>query len=370
MGANTAKEHHLVPQYWLRAFAEDGHVLGRRRGGAEYRTPVRRAAVARHFNTDPLAEGARRVALETYLDRHVDGPSAPVLRAAREGRWPLEEARQAVMLDALAWQVVRTQVFRSFDAQVGRHVFPAAWAVEAVGHCEERLGRPLSEEERMEVFWTAVRTAPDPCVVSDPRAALRASIRAFQRTRDLLASPGRRLVLLRSKEPLLVLADGGVALRRRDGTFCITPPLLSDTIEVFAPLSPRCLLISTSRAHYRAGRPDPQDRGQGQRRCGRLVPGRRLPAALHVLARPTAARRCSVESPGTEPVRRSRAAPTRPRPGSPQDPPRRSARHPGAAQRGLGVSASVRQPRYWDVTSASLTGAASADPVRFQLSLR
>ncbi|MDX3673396.1 DUF4238 domain-containing protein [Streptomyces europaeiscabiei] len=131
MGANTAKEHHLVPQYWLRAFAENGHVLGRRRGGAEYRTPVRWAAVARHFNTDPLAEGARRVALETYLDRHVDGPSAPVLRAAREGRWPLEEARQAVMLDALAWQVVRTQVFRSFDAQVGRHVFPAVWAVEA-----------------------------------------------------------------------------------------------------------------------------------------------------------------------------------------------------------------------------------------------
>ncbi|MFJ3891109.1 DUF4238 domain-containing protein [Streptomyces rubrogriseus] len=82
VGANTAKEHHLVPRYWLRAFAEDGHVLGRWRGGAEHRTPVRRAAVARHFNTDPLAEGERRVALETYLDRHVDGPCAPVARLA------------------------------------------------------------------------------------------------------------------------------------------------------------------------------------------------------------------------------------------------------------------------------------------------
>ncbi len=50
---------------------------------------------------------------------------------------------------------------------------------------------------------------------------------------------------------MLVLADGGAALRRKDGTFCLTPPLLSDTIEVFAPLSSRCLLISTSRAHYR-----------------------------------------------------------------------------------------------------------------------
>ncbi|WP_076971316.1 DUF4238 domain-containing protein [Streptomyces sparsogenes] len=141
-----------MPKYWLRAFAEDGHVLGRWRGGAEHRTPVRRAAVAREFNTDPLADGERRVALETYLDRHVDGPCAPVLRALREGRWPLDEVQHALALDALAWQVVRTQAFRSFDEQVGRQLFPALWASEAVGYCEERLGRPLSDAERMEPF--------------------------------------------------------------------------------------------------------------------------------------------------------------------------------------------------------------------------
>ncbi|MEU6577198.1 hypothetical protein [Streptomyces sp. NPDC046805] len=118
---------------------------------------MRRAAVARHFNTDPLAEGERCVALEACLDRHVDGPSAPVLRALREGRAPLEEVQEAVVLDALAWHVVRTQAFRSFDAQVGRHVFPAMWAADAVGYVEEQLGRQLSEAERMDVFWTVVR---------------------------------------------------------------------------------------------------------------------------------------------------------------------------------------------------------------------
>ncbi|MFC8360827.1 DUF4238 domain-containing protein [Streptomyces griseorubiginosus] len=251
MGENTAKNHHLVPKYWLRAFEEDGHVLGRRRDGAEHRTPVRRAAAARHFNTDPLAEGAQRVALETYLDGRVDSPCAPVLRAVREGQWPLEGAREAVVLDAVAWQVVRTQAFRSFNEQVGRHLFPALWALEAVGYGEKRLGRGLSEAERMEVFWAAIRMAPDPCVIDDPRSALRAMIRAFERVRDLLAGPGRRLVLLRSREPLLVLSDSGVALRRKDGTFQLTPPLLPETIEVFAPLSPTCLLISTPRSHYR-----------------------------------------------------------------------------------------------------------------------
>ena len=77
-------------------------------------------------------------------------------------------------------------------------------------------------------------------------------IRAFERTRDLLTVPGRRPVVLRSAEPLLVLADSGVALRRKDGTFCLTPPLLPKMVEVFAPLSPTCLLISTPRAHYRS----------------------------------------------------------------------------------------------------------------------
>jgi hypothetical protein len=76
-------------------------------------------------------------------------------------------------------------------------------------------------------------------------------IRAFERTRDILTVPGRRLVVLRSAEPFLVLADSGVALRRKDGSFCLPPPLVPETVEVFAPLSPTCLLISTPRAHYR-----------------------------------------------------------------------------------------------------------------------
>ncbi|TRV72648.1 hypothetical protein FKN01_29550 [Streptomyces sp. 130] len=76
-------------------------------------------------------------------------------------------------------------------------------------------------------------------------------IRAFERVRDVLTAPSRRLVVLRSAEPLLVLGDSSVALRRKDGTFGHTPPLLPETVEVFAPLSPTCLLISTPRAHYR-----------------------------------------------------------------------------------------------------------------------
>ncbi|MFH8681162.1 DUF4238 domain-containing protein [Streptomyces lydicus] len=251
MGANTAKEHHLVPKHWLRAFAEDGHLRGRWRSGAEYRTPVRRAAVARHFNTDPLAEGAQRVALESYLDHDVDGPAAPVLRVVREGLWPLEDDRQDTLLDALAWQLVRTRAFRAFDTQVGDHLFPMFWASDAVSYCEEKLGQALSPRERLEVFRAAWGSAPG-AAEADPRSALRSSIRAFERVRHFLTAPGRRLVLLECAEPLLVIGDSGVVLRRKDGSHSITPPLLPETVQLFAPLSPCHLLISTTRSHYDA----------------------------------------------------------------------------------------------------------------------
>ncbi|CAM5330857.1 hypothetical protein SCHAM137S_02148 [Streptomyces chartreusis] len=48
-----------------------------------------------------------------------------------------------------------------------------------------------------------------------------------------------------------MLADTGVALRRKDGTYSFTAPLLTETTELFAPLSPSCLLVSTPRSHYR-----------------------------------------------------------------------------------------------------------------------
>lgn len=225
----------------------------------------------------------------------------------------------------------------------------------------------------MEVFWTAVRTAPGPCVISDPRAALRASIRAFQRTRDLLASPGRRLVLLRSEEPLLVLADGGAALRRKDGTFCLTPPLLSDTIEVFAPLSSRCLLISTSRAHYRtrdgltrkiAAKANAGAAAWCQDAVYRL-PSMSWPARLQLADAPL-----KVRAP------RLSAVPAQRPPGPPPRLTPRSATTicaPSWSSSARPRRIRLRSPTPVlgrDVTSVGLTGAALADPVRFQLSLR
>ncbi|MEU9397621.1 DUF4238 domain-containing protein [Streptomyces sp. NPDC048324] len=247
----VSKNHHLVPRHWLSAFAEEGHVLGRWRNGAEYRTRLRGAAAAQHFNTDPLAEGERRTVLETYLGDRVDSPAARVMRRIRHGHWPLEEKDQETLLEALAWQLVRTRAFRAWDEQVGEHLFPPLWAAEAVEWIEERYGRALTPEQRLQIFHAALRESPPSSVITDQRMALRSAIRAFERVRAFLSFEERRLILLQSDRPLLMIGDSGVVLRRKDGTHDTTPPLLVATTQLLAPLSPRHLIISTTRSHYR-----------------------------------------------------------------------------------------------------------------------
>ncbi len=169
------------------------------------------------------------------------------------------------------------------------------------------------------------RSGWSPSVVADPRAALRTMIRAFERTRDILTVPGRRLVVLRPAEPLLVLADSGVALRRKGWQLLPHSPaaardgrgLCSAVTDVSAHLHTPRALPPASGAH-------PQNRRQGQRRGSSLVPGRRLPAPVHALALPAAARRHPAGSPAAAADSGTHPAPARPRTGPSRDPPQAS----------------------------------------------
>ncbi|MFF1659597.1 DUF4238 domain-containing protein [Streptomyces sp. NPDC058255] len=245
MGAQIAKEHHLVPKFWLRAFAEEGHITGLHRDGREHRTPVKSAAKARNFNTDPRVQGMQRVALETYLAEKVDHHAAPVMHAVRSGTWPLAAERLQVVRRTLAWQLVRTQMFRSWNAQVGAYLAPVVWAHEIISVYQRRLGRMLTDEEGVAVFWEAYHRAPDPQLFNDDRWHLRAPIQGLSFAMDYLEAPERHLILVQAETPCLILGDTGVVIRRTSGTYSIAPPLLGAATELFAPVSPTHLLIST-----------------------------------------------------------------------------------------------------------------------------
>lgn len=245
MGAQIAKEHHLVPKFWLKAFAEEGHITGLHRDGREHRTPVKSAAMARNFNTDLLVQGMQRVALETYLSEKVDHHAAPVMRAVRSGTWPLAPERLQVLRRTLAWQLVRTQMFRSWNAQVGAYLAPVVWAHEIISLYQRRLGRVLTDEEGVAAFWDAYHRAPDPHLFNDDRWHLRAPIQGLSFAMDYLDAPERHLILVQAEIPCLILGDIGIVIRRTSGTYSIAPPLLGAATELFAPVSPTHLLIST-----------------------------------------------------------------------------------------------------------------------------
>ena len=93
------------------------------------------------------------------------------------------------------------------------------------------------------MFWIAYHHAPDMTGTGDPRSPLRAALRAFQHAQAALNAPGREMVLLRDDVPPLVLSDSGVTVRRKDGTYSITPPLRPSTAQLLAS-APTHLLIS------------------------------------------------------------------------------------------------------------------------------
>ncbi|MFJ1610711.1 DUF4238 domain-containing protein [Streptomyces sp. NPDC088253] len=232
MGSQQAKEHRLVPKYWLRAFAEDGHVKGRHRDGREFRTPVRGAAKARHFNTDPLAQGQQRVALETYLADQVDHHAAPVMQRLRHGACLLTADDLQHLFRALGWQLVRTQLFRSWNRQVGEYLAPVIWAHQVIGVYQRGLGRMLADEEGVVLFWHAYQRAPDAALFADVQWHLRAPIQGHAFAMEYLSTPDRHLAVVQSDSPRLVLGDSGVVVRRTSGTYSIAPPLLGPSTEL------------------------------------------------------------------------------------------------------------------------------------------
>ncbi|WP_329446610.1 DUF4238 domain-containing protein [Streptomyces canus] len=210
---------------------------GLHRDGREHRTPVKSGAKARNFNTDPLVQGMQRVALETYL-AEVDHHAAPVMHAVRSGIWPLAPERLQVLRRTLAWQLVRTQMFRSWYAQIGAYLAPVVWAHEIISLCQRRLGRMLTDEEGVAVFWDAYHRAPDPQLFNDDRWHLRAPIQGLSFAMDYLEAPERHLILVQAETPCLILGDTGVVIRRPSGTYSIAPPLLGAATELFAPVPP------------------------------------------------------------------------------------------------------------------------------------
>ena len=116
--ATSHRNSHTVPEFYLRAFAENGHVLlAERGGGSPRRVGVRRATAETDFYALRAADGRLLQELEDDVLHRVEREVAPVHRAMRAGLLPIGRHRLTYAL-FLGLAGVRTRRFRQmgFDA--------------------------------------------------------------------------------------------------------------------------------------------------------------------------------------------------------------------------------------------------------------
>lgn len=110
--ATSHRNSHTVPEFYLRAFAENGHVLLAERGGAPpRRVGVRRATAEADFYAFRAPGGRLSQELEDDVLHRVEREAAPVHRAMRAGVLPIGRHRLTYAL-FLGLAGVRTRRFR------------------------------------------------------------------------------------------------------------------------------------------------------------------------------------------------------------------------------------------------------------------
>ena len=161
------RRHHLLPQFYMRAFADDtGRVRVVERGtGREYTTGPANVFVERDYYTVSSVNAEDDHSLIEGLYSQVETVAAPVFEQLRAGEFPLEGQDRSEFASFIALQVSRGRSFRTLmddmTDQMGRMMLsmaadapPGYWeakraAWEATGEGPEPPPPPTDEQRRM-----------------------------------------------------------------------------------------------------------------------------------------------------------------------------------------------------------------------------
>ena len=116
----AADIHHLLPQFYMRAFASDrGQVrVVERASGREFTTGTANVFVERDFYTVSSVRAHDDHGLIEGLYAKVEGVAAPVFEQLRRGDFPLASKDRSEFASFLALQVSRGRMFRRFIDEV------------------------------------------------------------------------------------------------------------------------------------------------------------------------------------------------------------------------------------------------------------
>lgn len=234
------KHHHVVPRVYLRGWADvDGQVAVLDRGSSgPGRFSVSNSAVRKRFYNFADAHGAESDLVETWLDRHVESPVGPTLKALRAGAGIDDVDKNTVISFAVA-QLVRTPTVFAFMSQLDVHLGAMFTLIEAA-----KIGGfnllELSDTNRARYFaaardaWTAGLDQRDMRV-----SKLRTMVRKLDEISTQVTS--WHWSILTSPAPVLITADSPVATLNPTGHHWAG--LIPDGSSLWMPLSPTLLLV-------------------------------------------------------------------------------------------------------------------------------
>lgn len=208
---DVAKRHHVIPQFYLRGFAQREQITTvRLPGDVRFRQSIRRAASENNFySVDGISD---RDSFEHALSG-VEGEVAGIFRSIQGGNWPLSYDERLALAFFIVLQAVRGPGHRRtmayLAAQVARLEIEANGKDRVASWVQHRYGVSVTPEQAEDIWEMASRPEGPPITVS-----------AFDHIEHIVISiqqilpyiSGRPWSLVRFDKRSLVTSDSPVGL--------------------------------------------------------------------------------------------------------------------------------------------------------------
>jgi hypothetical protein len=241
------KLHHLVPQFYLERFAENGKVEAVDRDNFSKFFPVtpRNVLAENHFYAIETDDG-RDLTIEKLFANHVEGPAANAFeRLVDQGRPVAAPGSRAPISLFLAFQFVRGRRIRDMLVEHQKEVIRRAITMASPGAVRKVLqeqGTEISEEDAAEIVEFARDGQYELVVERAANLHLSTSLSAALEIAPLLEA--RAWQLVEFDEPALLTCDEPVILVGRDPRSPgDTPGGFAMAREIVFPTDPHHALI-------------------------------------------------------------------------------------------------------------------------------
>ncbi len=267
-GAKRSRAHHVLPQFYLRAWAdEDGLIAMLNREGKEVRTGSKALAVETDFYAVKLPDGEKDSSVETAL-AEVDGQGSEVHRDFLEGRYPPSPEQKRSFALWLGLQSIRGRAARASGAELTDKMqkMMIRFGLQNAEIDEAHPGEPFEEEELPEPPPGAGPGVKIPDYSDLSKAERKELASSFEEVRFEMPRAAELLMMLRAmpdasepfldsewhllrfEEPRLWTSDEPIILQRAlrsENRFLGLAPGSAD--QIYAPLSPTLCLAMIRR---------------------------------------------------------------------------------------------------------------------------